>query len=172
VLTPLDSKTGSVPIVVTSGSSVSESFNVEQAALAPAFALAGGTQYLASTHGNGTYVGPVSLGPGFSPAAPGEEIVLYGFGFGLPSGAPLVAGSSTQTGNLPEEPQVQIGGQTAQVDFAGLILPGLYQFNVVVPITAVNGDNTVTAVYNKVPISTLGYISVGLALIEPQRKAR
>jgi uncharacterized protein (TIGR03437 family) len=160
VLTPLDSKTGSVPIVVTSGSSVSESFNVELAALAPAFALAGGTRYLASTHGNGTYVGPVSLGPAFLPAAPGEEIVLYGFGFGLPGGASLVAGSSRQTGNLPENPQVQIGGQTAQVDFAGLISPGLYQFNVVVPPTAASGDNAITAVYNKVPISTLGYISV------------
>jgi uncharacterized protein (TIGR03437 family) len=160
VLTPLDSKTGSVPVVVTSGSSVSESFNVEQAALAPAFALAGGTHYLASTHANGTYVGPISLGPGFSPATPGEEIVLYGFGFGLPSGPSLIAGSSMQTGNLPENPQVQIGGQTAQVDYAGLISPGLYQFNVVVPLTTANGDNAVNAVYNKAPISTLGYISV------------
>jgi uncharacterized protein (TIGR03437 family) len=160
VLTPLDSKTGSVPIVVTSGSSVSEPFNVEQAALAPAFALAAGTKHLAATHAKGTYIGPVSLGPGFSPAAPGEEIVLYGFGFGLPGGASLVAGSSMQTGNLPEKPGVQIGGETAQVDFAGLILPGLYQFNVVVPLTAADGDNTVNASYNKVPISTPGYISV------------
>jgi hypothetical protein len=34
------------------------------------------------------------------------------------------------------------------VQFAGLVSPGLYQFNVVVPVTAPNGDNTLTAQYN------------------------
>jgi uncharacterized protein (TIGR03437 family) len=159
-LTPLDSKIGTIPVVVTSGTSVSEVFDVDKVGLSPSFALAGGSTYLAATHGNGTYVGPTSLGASFTPAAPGEEIVLYGFGFGLPSGTPLVPGSSTQTGNLPFLPTIQIGGQAAKVVFAGLIIPGLYQFNVVIPPTAANGDNAVTAVYNKVAISTTGFVAV------------
>jgi len=160
VLTPLDTKTGSVPVVVTNGTAVSASFSVDKADLTPAFAIAGGTKYLAATHANGSYVGPASEGAGFTPAAPGEEIVLYGFGFGLPNGGSVVAGSSTQTGTLPSLPTIQIGGHAAQVAFAGLISPGLYQFNVVVPSDASSGDNAVTAVYNKVSISTAGFIPV------------
>jgi uncharacterized protein (TIGR03437 family) len=43
---------------------------------------------------------------------------------------------------------VTIGGATATVQFAGLIGPGLYQINVVVPSTAANGDNQVIATYS------------------------
>ena len=160
VLTPLDTKTGTVSVVVTNGASVSASFSVSKTSLSPAFALYGGEKYLASTHADGTYVGPTTLGPLFTPAAPGEEIVLYGFGFGLPSGASLVAGSSTQSGTLPFLPAIQIGGQAAKVAFAGLISPGLYQFNLVVPSTVSSGDNAVTGVYNQVAISTAGFVPV------------
>ena len=106
-------------------------------------------------------MGPASVGPLFTPAAPGEEIVLYGFGFGDPPyGGGLVAGSSTQSGTLPFSPAIQIGGQAAQVVFAGIISPGLSQFNVVVPATAANGDNAVTAIYDGVAISTAGFVPV------------
>lgn len=162
VLTPLDSKTGTVPVVVTNGTAVSATFNVNKMTVTPAFALSGATSYLAATHANGTYVGPTSAGPLFTPAAPGEEIVLYGFGFGLPAstGPALVQGSSTQTGTLPFLPTINIGGKAAAVMFAGIISPGLYQFNVVVPPAAASGDNAVTAAYNSVAISTAGMIPV------------
>ena len=160
VLAPLDTRTGTVPVVVTNGTAVSAAFDVIKTTLTPAFALSGGTSYLAATHANGTYVGPASAGPLFTPASPGEEIVLYGFGFGLPTGATLVPGSSTQSGTLPSVPTINIGGQAAQVAFAGLISPGLYQFNVVVHANAANGDNPVTAVYNTVAISTAGFVPV------------
>jgi uncharacterized protein (TIGR03437 family) len=160
VLAPLDSRTGTVPVVVTNGPAVSAAFSVDKVALSPTFALSGGTKYLAATHANGTYVGPASEGPSFTPASPGEEIVFYGFGFGLPNGGSVVAGSSTQSGTLPFLPTIQIGGKSAQVVFAGLISPGLYQFNVVVPSTAATGDDAVTAVYNKVAISGAGVIPV------------
>ena len=40
------------------------------------------------------------------------------------------------------------GFQVCQsVLFAGLVSPGLYQFNVVVPASATTGDNTLTALY-------------------------
>jgi uncharacterized protein (TIGR03437 family) len=160
VLTPLDISVGTVPIVVTNGTESSPSLSVNKSYLSPSFALAGGGKYLAATHGDGSYVGPPTEGPLFTPAAPSEEIVLYGFGFGLPAGGSLVAGSSTQSGILPVLPVVQIGGQAAQVAFAGLVSPGLYQFNVVVPATAANGDNPVTAAYALDPISTGGFIPV------------
>ncbi len=76
-----------------------------------------------------------------------EEIVLYGFGL-ADRGGFLAAGYLTQSGILPFLPAVQIGGRASQVVFAGLISPGLSQFNVVVPPTAADGDNAVTAVYD------------------------
>jgi uncharacterized protein (TIGR03437 family) len=36
------------------------------------------------------------------------------------------------------------------VQFAGLVSPGLYQFNVIVPASAPDGDNAVVATYNGV----------------------
>ena len=41
--------------------------------------------------------------------------------------------------------QVTIGGLPATVIFAGLVAPGQYQFNVVVPMATPSGNQTVTA---------------------------
>jgi len=43
---------------------------------------------------------------------------------------------------------VTIGGVPATVQFAGLVGPGEFQFNVVVPPGLGNGDQTITAAYN------------------------
>jgi uncharacterized protein (TIGR03437 family) len=43
-----------------------------------------------------------------------------------------------------------IGGVAAEVTFAGLIGPGEFQFNVVVPAGLPDGDQVVTATYNGV----------------------
>jgi uncharacterized protein (TIGR03437 family) len=48
---------------------------------------------------------------------------------------------------LPQLPVIQIGANKANVTFAGLISPGLYQFNVQIPAGAVSGDNPITATY-------------------------
>jgi uncharacterized protein (TIGR03437 family) len=45
-------------------------------------------------------------------------------------------------------PAIKIGGITATVQFAGLVSPGLFRFNVVVPPNAANRDQTITATYN------------------------
>src|SRR5581483_4196978 len=88
-----------------------------------------------------------TLFPGLTtPASPGETVVLYANGFGAVS-TPVIAGSSVQSGTLTTVPVVSIGGVKASVPFAGLISPGLYQFNVVIPATAANGDNSVVAQY-------------------------
>ena len=149
-LTPLDSATGPVQIVVRVGGIASAPFNANMRAASPAFPLVGATNYLVATHTDYSLTGPVSLSaPGypFTPARPGETLLLYAFGFGLPS-TPLVNGSSAQTGRLPTLPVVQIGGLPANVLFAGVTAPGLYQLNVVVPAAVPDGDNAVTATLN------------------------
>lgn len=150
VLTPLDSFLGSAQVQVTNGSQTSAPFTVNIKAAAPAFFLLGTTKYISARHVDGSLVGLASMSaPGytFTPAQPGELISVYANGFGLPVGG-LVDGSSTQTGELPALPVIQIGGEPATVTFAGLIGPGLYQFNVVVPPSAADGDNILTADYN------------------------
>jgi trimeric autotransporter adhesin len=149
VLTPLDSTTGPVQVVVNNNGVSSAAFTASENAVAPSFPLFSGAHYMVATHANGSLAGSASLSvPGYpvTPVAPGETVVLYAFGFGLPS-TPLVNGSSSQSGSLPVLPVIQIGGTQANVTFAGVILPGLYQINVTIPPTAANGDNTVICTY-------------------------
>lgn len=47
--------------------------------------------------------------------------------------------TSTQSGTLSPLPAVNIGGVAANVTFAGLVSPGEFQFNVVVPASLANG---------------------------------
>jgi hypothetical protein len=70
-------------------------------------------------------------------------------GFGTTS-APVVSGSETQSGTLSPLPVIEIGGIKATVEFAGLVAPGEYQFNVVVPSSLSNADQPVTATYGGV----------------------
>jgi uncharacterized protein (TIGR03437 family) len=150
VLTPLDDTIGPVQITVTNGGSSSPVFSATLRAAAPSFPLFGATRYIAAAHADGRLlVGPTSLSaPGFPflPAQPGEAITIYAYGLGLPA-TTLVNGSASQSGELPAKPPIQIGGLTAEVSFAGLIGPGLYQINLVVPAAAPNGDNSVTCSY-------------------------
>lgn len=162
VLSPLDSMLGSAQIVVTSGGLAGAPFNVDMRAAAPSFPLFG-SNYLVAQHAvDYSLTGPVALSaPGYpvSPAKPGETIIVYAFGFGLPMTA-LVNGSSTQSGVLPAPPAIQIGGLPATVTFAGVISPGLYMFNVIVPSTVPDGDNLVTCSYNGFTAPTGGLIAV------------
>ena len=43
---------------------------------------------------------------------------------------------------------IKIGGEAATVPFAGLVRPGEYQFNVIVPSDLADGDQPVVATYN------------------------
>jgi uncharacterized protein (TIGR03437 family) len=93
-------------------------------------------------------IGPTALYPGSTtPAKPGETILLYANGFG-PTSASIVSGSLTQSGVLSPLPVIKIGGSPATVTFAGLVAPGEFQFNVVVPSNTPDGDQAVTATYN------------------------
>jgi uncharacterized protein (TIGR03437 family) len=159
-LTPVDSATGPVAVVTASASGVSSPFTANMKAVAPTFLLFNPSQYVAGTHVDGTLLGPASLYPGASqPAKPNETVVLYGVGFGLPPGG-VTNGSSSQSGALSPTPACQIGGTTATVAFAGLISPGLYQFNVTVPGAGSAGDRPVVCIQNGVSTPAGDLISV------------
>jgi uncharacterized protein (TIGR03437 family) len=87
--------------------------------------------YIAATHADGSLLGPAGLikTATTTPAAPRETIVLYGTGFGQTAATPTIV----------------IDGIAANVAFAGMSGPGLYQFNVVVPTTVSTGDVLVAA---------------------------
>jgi uncharacterized protein (TIGR03437 family) len=160
ILTPLDSAVGTVPVQVTTAAGAGTVTTVNMQTNSLGFFTFNSAQYVAATHGGGDcsslstgtcLVGPsgsTSPYPGLTtPAKPGETIVMYANGFGAvnPSVTP---GSEVQQGNLPTMPVVTIGNLPCQVIFAGLVVPGEFQFNVVVPAAAPNGDNALSATYN------------------------
>jgi uncharacterized protein (TIGR03437 family) len=148
ILTPPNAISGMVPVQVSDNGVISANFMVQAQAESPSFFVFGGGPYIAATHANGSYIGPTSLYPGLTtPAQPGETIILYANGFGATS-TPVVSGSDTQSGTLSPTPVITIGGVAATVTFAGLVSPGQYQFNVVVPPSLANGDQPATAMYN------------------------
>ena len=76
----------------------------------------------------------------------GETIVLYGTGFGATQ--PATSATAPVPAALPlarlQDLSVRIGGLDAAIAYAGLISPGVYQFNVVVPQVGA-GDQSVVA---------------------------
>jgi uncharacterized protein (TIGR03437 family) len=103
-------------------------------------------------------VGPTTLVPNNStPAAPGETIVLFGTGFGVTTPAAVSGAVVSTPAPLLLTPAILFDNVAGQVVFAGLIYPGVYQFNVVVPSGLPNGDVPVVA-------STGGYSSPALIL--------
>lgn len=123
ILTPPNTPTGSVAVQVTNNGAVSASFSVNAQTLSPSFFDLNGGPYVLAQHGSdNSLVGPTSFsapGYAFTPAKPGETVVLYANGFGQTSTA-VVGGSETQGGTLSPLPVVTIGGFNAQVSFAGL----------------------------------------------------
>ena len=149
VLTPLDSTTGPVTVEVNNGTTTSAAFTANLQAAAPGLLRFGDGIHIAAEHADYILLGPASMSVPdytFTPATRGETILLFGDGFGLPV-TTLMAGSDVQLGALPTWPQVTIGGTAADVQWAGLISPGLYQINVVVPPNAASGDDQVIATY-------------------------
>jgi uncharacterized protein (TIGR03437 family) len=145
VLTPPDALDGPVPVQVTNDGGTA-SILVQAQPYSPSFFVIDGGPYVLGTHVDGSLLGSSVLYPGATPARPGETIVLYANGFG-PTLPPVVGGAGVQWGTLPVLPSVKIGGTTAVVMFAGVVSPGLYQFNIVVPPSAADGDNTLIATY-------------------------
>jgi uncharacterized protein (TIGR03437 family) len=151
VLAPDDTATGLVPVQVKNALGTSDSVLALQQTAAPAlFQLRAATaNYAAGTHADGSLLaGPALIQQGFAgtAATAGETIVLFGTGFGAtqPAISATALVPSPRPLARPEELSVRIGGLDAVIAFAGLISPGVYQFNVVVPPLAA-GDQSVVA---------------------------
>ena len=150
ILTPPDALSGPAQVEVTNNGVTSAAFTAPAQSLSPSFFVFNGGPYVAATHLNGSLIGPATLYPGSTtPAKPGETIVLYANGFGS-TNVPVQSGSVSQSGTLSPLPVVKIGGVAATVQFAGLVAPGEFQFNVIIPASLTNGDQTITATYGGV----------------------
>jgi uncharacterized protein (TIGR03437 family) len=143
VLVPVDMPEGPTPVVVTRSGISSGPFLVQMQRIAPALFLfdAANRKYVTASRSDGSLVGDAALYPGATtPARRGELITLWGTGFGR-TNPPIPAGMIVSTpAQLLAQPIVTIGGATAEVLFAGLTIPGVYQFNVRVPQGIPDGD--------------------------------
>lgn len=102
---------------------------------------AGGLRLAVATTPAGVLIGDPSLSPGTVAAIPGSTIVLYSSGL-APSPAGVVSPPS-QTAPV----QVSIGNQTATVNFAGLVSPGLFQINAVIPAVPDRNQELVLSIH-------------------------
>jgi uncharacterized protein (TIGR03437 family) len=150
VLLPTDDMTGSVEVKVTTpGGSATAQAVIETHA--PAFFLRDpeNRRYVAATHADGAVVGKTGLITGAvnRPAQPGQEIVLWGTGFG-PTAERVPSGRVVDRPYPIADPsmlRVMIGGTQATVNFAGVTIAGVYQVNAVVPSGLSDGDHPVQA---------------------------
>jgi uncharacterized protein (TIGR03437 family) len=134
-LAPADTATGTVSVRVTNAAgSFTSSVNM-QAALPGLFVL---NQHVRAVR----YPDNVVL-DGVSAKA-GDILALYGTGFGAVSSAPAAGVVFTGAYEIANPVTVTVGGVSAQVLWAGLVGPGLYQLNVVVPAVP-SGDQAVVA---------------------------
>jgi uncharacterized protein (TIGR03437 family) len=136
-LVPSTVSTGPAQIQTTNNGLTSAAVTVNVDPLAPAFFTQGtnatnGNNYVAGEHANGTPIGPAATIQTATPAEPGETIMLFATGFG----APLASGEA-----LAQAPAIVIDGIDADVTFAGLVGPGLFQFNVAVPSNVTLGQD-------------------------------
>jgi uncharacterized protein (TIGR03437 family) len=167
---PSNVGTGQQPLVVTNSDGGKATYTVmvnatEPGLYAPPALLIGGKQYAGAFFNDGaTYVLPPGVVSGLTSrrANPGDTITFYGVGFGAVTPA-IPAGQIVTASNSVPGLQIQMGGATATLQYAGLApnAIGLYQFNVVVPAGAVANDQTpVTFTVNGVAGSQTLYIAL------------
>jgi uncharacterized protein (TIGR03437 family) len=137
VLAADDTVTGLVPVQVKNAVATGDSVLALQQTAAPALFQALPSRYVAGVNANGSNL---------TAARAGDTIVLFGTGFGATQ--PPISATALVPAPLPlahpEQFLVRIGGLDAAIAYAGLISPGVYQFNVVVPQVPA-GDQLVVA---------------------------
>jgi uncharacterized protein (TIGR03437 family) len=149
VQVPDDTATGPVQLAVTTPQGTA-TITVPMQTFSPGLFMYGAAngRYVAAQHADYSIVGPPGLYPGSSsPAKPGEVIILYTTGFG-PTSPPTPSGqvvtSAEPVANLSAI-GMTIGGQQAQVQWAGITIAGVWQLNVQVPPGAASGDASIVA---------------------------
>src|SRR3984957_6509765 len=161
VQAPEDTASGNVAITVTNCNATSSPIMFARRALAPGFLAptnytANGTQYMVATfQTGGAYVLNTATGAAFGltsrPAKPGDEIILYGIGFGdvTPSILPGVIAGASNT--LVNPVTISFGSTQAKTPaYQGLAggFVGLYEFYVTVPTGLANGDYQINVSQN------------------------
>ncbi len=133
VQAPADDNSGNIQVTVTNAGGTSDPVTAILQPIFPAFFTSG--NYVAAVRSDGAIL---------TAARPGEQISLYGNGFGFTS--PVVApGRVGQTeAPLTNAVTITVGGLSAPTTFTGLSATGLYQFNITVPALA-GGDHEVIA---------------------------
>ncbi|HLG99882.1 MAG TPA: choice-of-anchor V domain-containing protein [Bryobacteraceae bacterium] len=170
VQAPDDPNTGAgIAVVLANSSGTSNTFSMQKNAIAPALLSPSpfntqGHQWVVAQHADQTYVGKTGLisGLSFSPAKPGETIVIYGIGFGPVSPA-IAAGTIAKVSNhLATTPTFRFGQTAAKLQYYGLApnFVGLYQFNATVPNVSA-GDMPLNVDVGGVPLNQTLYITVG-----------
>jgi uncharacterized protein (TIGR03437 family) len=137
---PNDTRTGSVPVIVTTARGTYQS-TVTLARFAPSFSLLDGkhvTGIILRPNGAYDLIGPVA-------AKAGDTVELFGVGFG-PTDPEVPAGRAFSGAAATTNPvQLTIGGRKVTPSFAGLSAAGLYQINVKIPAGLGAGDLPVIA---------------------------
>jgi uncharacterized protein (TIGR03437 family) len=129
---------GRVPISVAGPTGLSDTEAIVQLVAPALFTTRISNRHmLVALHANGTLVGRPEQMPGATPARAGEVISVYGTGFGVTNPA-RAAGQLIEPAPLPSF-IARIGEAAAMSDFGGLVAPGLYQFNIRVPLN-LSGD--------------------------------
>ncbi|MEP7363710.1 MAG: IPT/TIG domain-containing protein, partial [Acidobacteriota bacterium] len=167
VLAPGDTSEGTVSVEVTTRLGTGRTLARLQK-YAPGLFMqdADGRKYVAAVHATGGIVGRAGLypsSPNFTrPLLTGGRAQLYTSGFGptepaqpeglLFSNARAIVGA--------EHLRVSIGGQPAQVEFAGAVSPGLYQINIVAPAALASGDHLVQVDFGSFRTQANAFITI------------
>ena len=170
-LVPSNVATGTQPMTITVNGATSTAYSVTvnqvQPGLdAPPSFNIGGIQYAVALFADGAFVLPEGAIAGLNsrPAQPGDEIVLYGIGFG-PVTPDLPAGQLVQQANtLASAFSMSLGGvPVTKLPYSGLApgFTGLYQFNIVVPANTGSGAVPLTFVVDGVAGTQTLYLAVG-----------
>jgi uncharacterized protein (TIGR03437 family) len=144
----------SVRVLAPQGASIP--FPATSHALAPGFfpAVEEAGRYLLAMHADGTAVNRNS------PARPGEVVVLSGTGFGF-TDPQSPEGMSPAVAPLARPIAITVGGESVNVQFAGIVAPGRYQFNIVIPEGVAAGDHEIIAEIGGVRSPSGRYIAIG-----------
>ena len=157
---PSGPATGPVQVTVTNAGGASDPVAVDAQQLMPGFFLLP-QEYVAAVRADGAYIGPAGLIDGVTtvPAQPGDQVTLYGSGFG-PTAPEVPSGQAFQgAAELVNRVTLRIDTTTVTPGFAGLSAAGLCQFNVTIPDLP-DGDHSVWAQIGGVATAKIGRIRI------------
>lgn len=155
-----DVGTGRVQAVITNSSGVSDPVTVEVQDFMPGFFQLA-QDYVVAVRSDGAYIGPAGLLENVNtvPAQPGDQVLLFGTGFGSSSPQPTPGEAFQGAFPLANPVTIRVDTTVANVSFSGLVSPGLYQFNLAIPDLP-DGDHSVTAQIGGVRTLKIGRIRI------------